>query len=78
MKNQLINICSKVSLIDICYMGGENDTKISIILKNPEIDVEYLKECIGKKKIIMFYSKDSYHYTKCDKESYYVKDTKIY
>ena len=56
-------------------MGRESDTKINIILKNPEINIEFLKGCLGKKKIIMFYSKNCYHYTKCDKESYYVKDS---
>ena len=58
-------------------MGYNNDTHFKIILKNPIIDRDYLNRCIERKKvIIIFYSRNCYHYTKCFSDSYYIEDKK--
>ena len=61
-------------LIDLCYMGTEGENEIKLIIKNPIIDKNLLIDSLRKKIIIIFYGKNCYHYTKCDKESYYMND----
>ena len=61
-------------LQDICYMGNETENYIDIILKNSTINKEILKQFIGSKTIVVYYSRNGYHYTKMDKENYYIKD----
>lgn len=63
-------------LQQLCYMGYNNETNFKIILKNPIIDKDFLDKCIEQKVILIFYSKKSYHYTKCDFKSYYIEDKK--
>ena len=60
--------------IDLCYLGVENGNYIDVILKNPSIDREYLENIIGTKTIIIFYSREGYHYTKLDKKSSFIRD----
>lgn len=61
-------------LLDICYMGTEGESPIKLIIKNPSIDKKKLIDTLKKKILIIFYAKNNYHYTKCDKESYYMND----
>lgn len=63
-------------LIDLCYMGNDGELTMKIILKNPLFNKLFLENTFGKKKIIIFYSRGCYHYTKCDKDSYFVQDKK--
>ena len=65
---------NKMQLIDLCYMGIETEPKMNLIIKNPTIDKAFLESCVGQKTILIFYGRNSYHYTKCDKESYYLSD----
>ena len=69
-----LKIGEELNLVDICYMGIETEPKMNLIIKNPTIDKAFLKSCVGQKTILIFYGRNSYHYTKCDKESYYLSD----
>ena len=41
------------------------------------IDRDYLNRCIEMEKvIIIFYSRNCYHYTKCDSDNYFIEDKK--
>ena len=51
---------------DICYMGDVNKKYIEVIIKNPSINKEELESYCGKNIILMFYSRNGYHYTKMD------------
>ena len=65
---------NKRDLINLCYMGIETEDKMNLIIKNPKIDKAFLESCVGQKTLLIFYGRNSYHYTKCDKESYYLSD----
>lgn len=63
--------------IDLIYFSQENEEYIDIVLINRKMDYEYLRKLNGKKKIIIFYSKNSYHFTKCDTDNYYLVDKSV-
>lgn len=72
-----LKIPNNRKLQQLCYMGYNANKNFKIILKNPIIDKPFLNNCIQKKKvIIIFYSRNSYHYTKCDLQCYYIEDKK--
>ena len=63
-------------LIDICYKGYDKKY-IRLILKNPIINRNYLNRYINTNNIIiLFYSKKCFHYSKCERKSYYIEDNK--
>ena len=47
-------------------MGDVNKKYIEVIIKNPSINKEELESYCGKNIILMFYSRNGYHYTKMD------------
>lgn len=61
--------------IDLCYLSNEGSNKIGLVIKNPALNQDNLSQYLNKKVILLFYSKNCFHYTKFDKESYYIHDS---
>ena len=64
--------------VDLSYLADEDSDYIDIILKNDNYSPTILQEYQNRKQknLIIFYGRNSYHYTRSDINSYYIVDKK--